>query len=129
MLSAIHQIGVASQVRILGLIPREDQIQLVRASMGIVHPSLFEGWSTVVEDSRLFGKPIILSNIPVHREQNPELGRYFEPHSSEDLADAINRLWLDGKPGPQLLAESEGRLQSINAAHRMAKTFLSIATQ
>jgi hypothetical protein len=30
---------------------------------------LFEGWSTVIEDARGFGRPLIVSDIPVDREQ------------------------------------------------------------
>jgi len=35
------------------------------------------------------GKTVILSAIPVHREQAPEYGVFFPPESAEALADAM----------------------------------------
>ncbi len=38
--------------RFLGFIDRGEQLQLMKNSIAIVQPSLFEGWSTVVEDTK-----------------------------------------------------------------------------
>jgi glycosyltransferase involved in cell wall biosynthesis len=45
-LAAVHTKGIANHVRILGLIPKADQFQLMRASAAVIQPSLFEGWHT-----------------------------------------------------------------------------------
>jgi glycosyltransferase involved in cell wall biosynthesis len=58
----------------------------MRYAVAFINPSLFEGWSTSVEESKSMGKRILLSDIPVHREQAPELGIYFNPEDAEDLA-------------------------------------------
>ena len=52
----IKSLGIESQVKILGVIPRTDQISLMRASAAVLQPSQFEGWSTVIEDARALGK-------------------------------------------------------------------------
>ena len=80
-----------ANVRILGVVPREDYLQLVRGAAALVQPSLFEGWSSIVEDARAFGKPIALSDIAVHREQSPPHGEFFEPHDPAGLAAAVAR--------------------------------------
>lgn len=74
----------------LGLIPYQDVAALMQGAVAMINPSLFEGWSTTVEEAKSLGKRIILSNIPVHMEQNPERGLFFEPHNPEALADAIS---------------------------------------
>lgn len=66
-------------IKILGLVPREDQYSLYFHATAVLQPSLFEGWSSIVEDARAFGKPMILSDIPVHREQNPPATVFFRP--------------------------------------------------
>ena len=78
ILQTIHKLGIAQQVHLLGLIPKFEQVQLMRRSIAVVQPSLFEGWSTLVEDARSLGKSIILSNLPVHIEQNPPNSAFFE---------------------------------------------------
>ena len=39
-------------VSLLGIIPRQDQLVLMKYAKAVVQPSLFEGWSTVVEDAK-----------------------------------------------------------------------------
>lgn len=68
----ISTLSIRGNIAILGLIPKSDQLQLIRRSIGVIQPSLSEGWSTVVEDVRALSKPSILSNLPVHHEQNPD---------------------------------------------------------
>lgn len=70
----------------LGLIPREDQLCLMKNSLAIVQPSYFESWNTTVEDAKALGKFIILSDLTVHREQIKENVFFFNPDKPEELA-------------------------------------------
>jgi len=80
---------LTEHVRILGLIDRGEQIQLLRAALAVVQPSLFEGWSTVLEDCRMLGKTVIYSDIPVHQEQSPPHGVPFEAGDAQALAKIL----------------------------------------
>lgn len=95
ILATIHQSGIHENCRLLGLIPKVDQINLVRAATAVIQPSLFEGWSTIVEESHALGKRILLSDLPVHREQNPPGAVFFDPKSPDHLADGMRRTILD----------------------------------
>ena len=53
-------------VSLLGKIQRDEQMQLMRSAEAVVQPSLYEGWSTVLEDARTLGVPVIVSDFPVH---------------------------------------------------------------
>lgn len=87
-------------VRILGLLPRNDEVQLMRAAAGIVQPSLFEGWSAVVEEARSLGRVVFASDIPMHREQlTPEV-HLFAAKSPDALADLLEKFWPDLGVGP-----------------------------
>ncbi len=81
--------GLWEQCRVLGRLDRKDQIHLMRAARAIVQPSLFEGWSTVMEDARLLGKPVIASDLAVHREQDLAGAVYFPADDAMALADRI----------------------------------------
>lgn len=76
-------------IRILGFIERVEQLCLMQNSYAVVQPSLFEGWSTVVEDAKCLNKFIFLSDLPVHREQNPQNVYYFDPYDEQSLAQAF----------------------------------------
>jgi glycosyltransferase involved in cell wall biosynthesis len=87
--SIINKHKLQDQISLLGIIPREDQIEIMRHSQAVLQPSLFEGWSTVIEDAISLQVPVIASNIPVNIEQLGEAGVYFEPHNHEQLAGIL----------------------------------------
>ncbi len=86
---ALEAAGLAGNLRLLGLIPYEDLAALMKASMAVLNPSLFEGWSTPVEEARSLGVPLVLSDLDVHQEQAGEQAVYFDRHSAASLADAL----------------------------------------
>lgn len=81
--------GVVQNFRVLGMVSSSDLHSLMINSVALINPSRFEGWSTSVEESKTLGLPIVLSDIPVHLEQAPSLGRFFKVDSAEDLANAL----------------------------------------
>ena len=97
LLAQVQRDGIANHVNFLGFIPRNEQLILMKNSLAVIQPSLFEGWSTVVEDAKALKKNIIVSDIPVHREQLPNYELFFAPHDARALADHMNKL-LNGKP-------------------------------
>ena len=87
-------LGITENVRFLGFIDRSDQVSLMKGSIAVIQPSLFEGWSTVVEDSKAIDANLIVSDIPVHQEQlrNYTHKTFFSPHSKEDLAHCMSSM-------------------------------------
>ena len=77
----------------LGLIPYAQVFALMKQSLAIINPSYFEGWSSTVEEAKSIEKTIILSNIPVHKEQSPVKGIYFNPDDENELADILGLVW------------------------------------
>jgi glycosyltransferase involved in cell wall biosynthesis len=82
-----ENLGLTTEIRFLGFIPRQDQLHLMQGSIAVIQPSLFEGWSTVVEDAKSLSVPVIASNLAVHTEQltHYDAKLYFEPASTEEL--------------------------------------------
>jgi glycosyltransferase involved in cell wall biosynthesis len=80
---------VTDQFRVLGIIPYTHTQSLMAHSHAVINPSLFEGWSTTVEEAKTFQKPLLLSDIPVHREQAPTLGKFFPTDDPVQLAYLI----------------------------------------
>ncbi|HEV2674621.1 MAG TPA: glycosyltransferase [Aliidongia sp.] len=83
------ELGVEDMFTVLGIVPYDDLLALMRHSIAIINPSLFEGWSSTVEEGKSIGKKILLSNIGVHREQAPERGVFFDPQDAADLAQKM----------------------------------------
>lgn len=85
----IETTGVARHFRVLGMIPYEHLIALMRGCRALINPSLCEGWSTTVEEAKSLGVPMLLSNLSVHLEQAPRGTVFFDPLSANELADRI----------------------------------------
>jgi glycosyltransferase involved in cell wall biosynthesis len=78
-----------SYVSFLGVIPRQDQLCMMRHAKAVLQPSRFEGWNTTIEDAKSMQLPVIASCIPVHKEQLENAGTYFDPENDEDLANVL----------------------------------------
>jgi len=91
LLTEIQQRGLYQNIRVLGLVPKEDQLQLIRTARAVIQPSFFEGWSTIVEESHALGAKMILSDLPVHREQTHPSAVFFDPRNRDELCDAMRQ--------------------------------------
>jgi hypothetical protein len=127
LLQFIEEQGLTSQVHLLGLIERSEQVDVLRHAAAVVQPSLFEGWSTVVEDVRATGRPIFLSDIPVHKEQHPEHCTFFDPMADEQLALALASRWQDLRSGPDPVAEAKAQHELDGRILSSARVFCEIA--
>ncbi|RSK36042.1 glycosyltransferase family 4 protein [Hymenobacter metallilatus] len=87
-----ESLGVEAQTRFLGFIPRDDQQVLMASALAVIQPSLFEGWSTVVEDAKSMQVPLLVSDLAVHREQLQTYAAagFFNPAQPEELAEAMH---------------------------------------
>jgi len=55
LLATISRPGLREQFFLLGLVPHDDVYGLMRQSIAVINPSLFEGWSTSVEEAKSLG--------------------------------------------------------------------------
>ena len=87
----VAELGLQDNVRFLGFLPREDQIALFGRAICIVQPSLFEGWSTVIEDAKSFSQYVIASDLATNREQISANAEFFEARDARQLANCMKR--------------------------------------
>jgi tetratricopeptide (TPR) repeat protein len=126
LLELIEKLALGRNLRLLGVLPRPTQIEIMRRACAIIQPSLFEGWSTVVEDARAFGRPLIVSDIPVHREQAGEDCVFFTPQDPGSLAAAVIAIDSTLTPGPDLNREAAAQVNLLHRARVSADQFLDI---
>ena len=89
---SVKEYGLSDSFRFLGMIPFPDLLGLMRLCTAMINPSLFEGWSTTVEEAKSLGTPLLLSNLRVHVEQaQSDAAIFFDPYSPTDIAAAIKR--------------------------------------
>ena len=86
--SQLREQRISQKVHILGLIPKDDQISILRGAMALIQPTLSEGGpgGGAVYDSVALGIPSIVSDIKVNQEIKGEDGVvFFKASDSESL--------------------------------------------
>lgn len=87
----VKKYNLDKQIIFLGLIPYQYVVMLMEHSLATINPSLFEGWSSTVEECKSLGKPMILSDINVHIEQYPQ-ALFFSKNDPVSLADSMLKI-------------------------------------
>jgi glycosyltransferase involved in cell wall biosynthesis len=85
----VVELGLEKEIKFLGFISKEDQYALLDSAVAMIQPSLFEGWSTVVEEAKSKSCYVLASDIPVHREQLNSNASFFDPEDPAELAAAM----------------------------------------
>ena len=83
------------------MIKYNEVLSLIYHSQSIINPSIFEGWSSTVEQAKSYKKDLILSNIGVHLEQKPEYSKFFSPKNYKKLGKLILNIYKNKKPYKQ----------------------------
>jgi glycosyltransferase involved in cell wall biosynthesis len=125
----ISILGIRDQIIYLGLVPIDHLFQLMRQSICVINPSLFEGWGMTVDEARSIGKKALLSDIPVHREQAVPNSLYFDPYNPDDLKEKMKQIWIESPPGPDIELESHAKRDLPIRQKNYAHSFISIAKE
>lgn len=88
----VHKNSLEKNILFLGFLDRAEQLCLMKNAQAVIQPSMFEGWSTVVEDAKAMSQVIIASNIAVHREQLADNAFFFDTHDAKALAGIIEKV-------------------------------------
>jgi len=129
LLHKISQWNIQDQVAFLGLVPRDHVFQLMRQSICVLNPSLFEGFGLTVDEGRSVGKQLLLSDIPAHREQNVPNAILFDPKNCQDLAQKLEWLWCKTLPGIDPELECEARQSLPGRVQACADSFMSVVRE
>jgi len=98
-----QKIGILSQVEFLGFVNDADFPQLYSHALCLVHPSFMEGFSLTGLEAMSLNCPVIAANSSCLPEVYGNSVLYFNPKSTTDLVNQINRLRSDQKLRSQLI--------------------------
>jgi glycosyltransferase involved in cell wall biosynthesis len=127
LLADIARMGLKDRIHFLGYIPKKDQIDIMRGSIGVLQPTLFEGGpgGGAVYDAVAMGVPAVLSDIPVNKEIAGEGTLfYFKTGSAEDMASEMVKLINSDMRRPE---RNELLNRGMQRTRRYAETLLEAA--
>jgi glycosyltransferase involved in cell wall biosynthesis len=125
LLAAVKAKGLEGQFIALGLLPYAEVMSLMRSCKALLNPSLFEGWSTTVEEARAAGVPMLLSDLAVHKEQASGHATYFDRYSAHSMAGCL-AAFTPVSAQDRLVSQEKARLAANERVKRYASDFVAI---
>lgn len=92
LLTLTRDLGIERQTHFLGLIPKRDQLALMRGCCALIQPTLFEGGpgGGAVNLALGLGVPAIVSDIPINREIDFGETSFFRAGDPNSLCQRMN---------------------------------------
>ena len=98
---------------------------LYMGATAYVFPSLEEGFSITPLEAQAFGVPVLLSDIPTHKEVFKDSVLYFNPKSTIDMADKMDMLMKNKEMQGDLKRRGKENVMKYSWAN-MAKRTLQV---
>ena len=122
----IRKLKAEKYIELLGFIPDEKMPELYRNSIGLVFPSLSEGFGLPGLEAMEAGTLVIASDIPVFKEIYGKSAIYFNPYDFSQIEKAMrNAMSMDPKERSQMI-ESGRRFAKRYSWATMARQTLKI---
>lgn len=129
LLMKVAELGLHEEVRILGFVPNHLKNALFRRCKALIQPSMSEGWNISVQDAKAIGRPTIVSDIAVHREQVPDAFAFVRIGDAEAMADVLLDAASCCDPGPNLLREAECMSSARDDAKKAGQRLVTICRE
>ena len=102
----------------VGWLSRYEMVAHLRGAAALLAPSTKEGFGLVPLEAMALGVPVVLSDIPAHREVCGDIGFYAPPGNRERFAEAVSRALNCGRG---LLEQGRKRARSYSWRHAAEK--------
>ena len=129
LLHRIAEKRLRNRFIMLGMVPHAHLFSLIRQSLAVIQPSLFEGWNSCIEEVKSVGKSMIVSDIEVHKEQDPPASLFFDPKSHEELSTSLVDVFNECKPGPDAKLEAAARGALHGRMAEFGRRLVSVAAE
>lgn len=91
-LQAVEEIGLTSQVRLLGYVEKRDMPLLYRGARFLIFPSLYEGFGVPLLEAMASDCPVVCSHVACMPEVVGDAALLFDPHDPAAIADAMHQI-------------------------------------
>jgi glycosyltransferase involved in cell wall biosynthesis len=91
----VEELGLKNQIKFLSYIEDTDLPAIYNLSEAFVFPSFYEGFGFPVLEAMACGVPVVTSNVSSLPEIGGDAVVYVNPHSVEEIADAVRMALSD----------------------------------
>ncbi|MDE9461690.1 glycosyltransferase family 4 protein [Xenorhabdus bovienii] len=95
LITLINELNLSERVIFHGFVDDSDLPSLYRGALGLLFPSLYEGFGLPVLEAMACGIPVLTSNVTSLPEVAGDAALLVDPYSVDDIAHKINQLVID----------------------------------
>lgn len=118
----IDALDLGDQVRFLGYVAPQELQTIYQSCRAVVFPSRYEGFGIPVLEAFQAGRPLACANIPQLVDIVGDAALLFDPANTDEMAQAIRRIWLDRDLQQSLCQRAIERVAQFDWI-RTARTF------
>jgi len=120
------ELELPDSVHYLGHVSDNELIALYKKADAFVFPSLYEGFGLPPLEAMTLGCPVIVSDIPPHREVCEDAAVYCDPHSPTDIAGKIKSVMDNHKLRTDLKSKSLIQAEKFSWAKCASETWSTV---
>ncbi|MBI4004923.1 glycosyltransferase family 4 protein, partial [Candidatus Roizmanbacteria bacterium] len=110
----VQELNLQEQVVFTDYLPDDQLVALYKNAFCFILPSLYEGFGIPVLEAMSFSCPVITSFASSLPEIGGDACLYFDPHSSDDLVEKIQRLRDDTALRKDLIKKGRERIKQFS---------------
>ncbi len=117
-----------NEVCFIGFVDYEDKMSVYSLADVLVNPSFYEGFGITPLEAMEERIPVLISDIPAHREVYQDAGLYFNPQSLDDLQNKLYTVCTDQELRTRLVNRGLARAGFFSwkkSAEKMLKIYKS----
>jgi glycosyltransferase involved in cell wall biosynthesis len=123
---AAATMGLGDRVLFPGYASETEMAALYLASVGLIFPSLYEGFGLPLVEAMALGVPVLASNTTCIPEVAADAVLYFDPRVPRDAVRAIERLTTEPDLRQRLIAAGTARAASLGDPDDEAREYLEL---
>ncbi len=112
-----------ADVHVLGFVPDVDAAALLKGSLALCYPSLYEGFGLPILEAFAAGIPVLASDIPSSHEVAGNAAIFVHPDDTPGFVRALQTLVHEPSTRADLIARGTIRLADFSWAKTAAKTW------
>jgi glycosyltransferase involved in cell wall biosynthesis len=115
--------SAGDDIIVLGFIPDADAAALLKGSLALCFPSLYEGFGLPILEAFAAGVPVIASNIPSSREVAANAAIFVDPNDTPGLVRAMQTILHEPQTRADLALRGTRRLADFSWQKTAQKTW------
>jgi glycosyltransferase involved in cell wall biosynthesis len=123
---AAATMGLSDRILFPGYASEAGMAALYQASVGLIFPSLYEGFGLPLVEAMALSVPVLASNTTCIPEVAADAALYFDPRMPRELVHAIERITTEPELRQRLIAAGLDRAASLGDPDDEAREYLEL---